>query len=113
MVLDDQNKIVRTLSYSSRPPARVSPRPRAPEQSAGDELRGVDADRKADTLRRQDHGGVHADDIAARVDERAAGVARVERGVGLDDAVDETSALRAHRSTQRADDAGGDGALEP
>ena len=31
-------------------------------------------------------GGVHADDLAGHVDERAAGVAGVDGGVGLDEA---------------------------
>ena len=60
----------------------------------------------------QDHGGVDADDLAAGVDQRAARVAGVERGVGLDHVVDQAAGARAERAAERADDAGGHRALE-
>ena len=52
---------------------------------------------------------VDADDPAARVGERAAGVARVERRVGLDDVLDEpagSAVARRERPAEGADDAG-------
>ena len=58
-------------------------------QSRHDELGGVARYGKAQALRRQDDGGVDADDFAARVDQRAAAVAGVEGGVGLDHVVDQ------------------------
>ena len=54
--------------------------------------------------------GVDADHPAGRVGQRAAGVARVEGGVGLDDVVDEAGAPAVadrQRPAERADDAGG------
>ena len=72
-------------------------------------LRG---DGEAEALGREDDGGVDADDFAAGVDERAAGVAGVEGGVGLDDVVDEPAGGAAEGSAHGADDAGGDGGLE-
>ena len=50
--------------------------------------------------------GVDADQLAARVDQRAAGVARIDRRVGLDEVL---VVGEAHvRAARRADDAGGD-----
>src|SRR5215471_11713802 len=39
-------------------------------QATGNELRRVDRSGKADSLRRQDHGGVHTNHLSARVDQR-------------------------------------------
>ncbi len=60
----------------------------------------------------QDHGGVDADHVAARVDQRPAGVAGIERRVGLQHVVEQAAGLRAHRAAERADDAGGHRVLE-
>ena len=79
---------------------------------ADHEAGGVDRDREADALRRQDHRGVHADHPPARVDQRPARVARVERRVGLDDVVDQPPRLRAQRAAERADHAGRHRAVE-
>src|SRR5262245_27164733 len=69
--------------------------------------RRVDRDRETEA----DPGdrGVDADDPAACVRERAARVARVERGVRLDDVLDETAGPAVagrERSAEGADDAG-------
>ena len=45
-------------------------------------------------------------------DQRPAGVARVERRVGLDHVVDQRARVGAQRPAEGADDAGGDGRLE-
>ena len=42
------------------------------DQPAGHVFRGIDGNRKADSLRRQDHGRVDADHFPSRVDQRAA-----------------------------------------
>ena len=59
-----------------------------------------------------DDRGVDADDPAAAVDERAAAVAGVQGGVGLDDVVHQVAGDAAQRPAQGADDAGGDGRFE-
>ena len=82
-------------------------------QSADDELNGIRGDSETQTLRAGDDRRVHADDFAARVDERPAGVPRVERRVGLNDVVHQPARPRPQRSTQRADDPGGDRGREP
>ena len=46
------------------------------------------------------------------VHERSAGIAGIERGVGLDDVVHQPSRSRPQRSAERADDAGGDRVLK-
>ena len=75
-------------------------------------LGGIDRDREAESLTGQ-NGGVDADYVAVRVDERAAGVSGIERGVGLDDVVHQSPRLRAQRAAERADDARGYRVGEP
>ena len=82
------------------------------DQPRRDELGGVDGDREADALGGLDDGGVDADHLAARVDQRATGVARVERGVGLNHVFDQPTRAGLQRAAKGADDAGGDGRLE-
>ena len=64
-----------------------APDPSIANQSADDELRGVRGDRETQPLRAGDDGRVDADDFAARVDERPAGIPRIQRRVGLNDVV--------------------------
>ena len=81
-------------------------------QPRRDEPRGVARDREAQALRRQNHRRVDADHLAARRHQRTAGVAGVERRVGLDDVVHQPARPRAQRSAERADDAGGHRVVE-
>ncbi len=62
---------------------------------------------EADPLRRLDDRGVDPDDAAPAVEQRAAAIARVERGVGLDHVVDEVSGDAPQAAAQGADDPGG------
>ena len=57
-------------------------------------------------------GGVHADEPAGAVQQRAAGIAGVDRGVGLDDVLDRHLGDRLDLPAQGADDAGGQGLVE-
>ncbi len=68
--------------------------------------READADRAA---RRRDDRGVDADDIALEIEQRAAGIAAIDGGVGLDVVVVGTGLDVA---VARRHDAGGDGAAE-
>src|SRR6266513_3063252 len=77
-----------------------------------DEFHRVHRDREADALGRQDDGGVDADHVAARVEQWAARVPRIQRGVGLDHVVDQAPGDGSERAAQGADDAGRHGALE-
>ena len=79
--------------------------PAVANQLRRDEPRRVARDREAEALCRHDDRGIDSDDVAARVDQRPARVAGVERGVGLDDVVDQPPGLRAQRPAERADDA--------
>jgi hypothetical protein len=54
---------------------------------------------------------VDADDLTRAVDERAAGVAGIQRRVGLNHAFHEPARARAQTAAERADDAGGHGRL--
>jgi hypothetical protein len=81
-------------------------RPRAPHLAVGDEVahhapHAVDGDGEADPLRLAVDGGGDADQLALDVEERAAGVARVDRGVGLDE-VGESALLVAERAADGA-----------
>ena len=75
------------------------------QQAAGDELRGVDANGETDPLRRQNRSRVHSNHSACGIDQRAAGVAGVECGIGLNDIVDQASGIRPQRTSQCADHA--------
>jgi len=68
-------------------------------QAHGDELRRVAAIAKQ-SPERENHRGVDADDFAARRHQRPAGVAGIERGVGLDDVVHQPAGSRAQRSSE-------------
>src|SRR6185369_139775 len=63
-----------------------------------DELRRADRHGETDALCAADDRGVDAHDFTPRVNERSARVAGIERGVGLDDGVDDATGLRAHRA---------------
>ena len=67
---------------------------------------------KADALRAHDHRRVDADHFAARRHERPAGIAGIERRIGLDHVVDQPAVPRAQRAAERRDDAGRDRRLE-
>ena len=54
-------------------------------------------------------GGVDPDETPAQIGQRATGAPRVERGVGLDDVLDQPvrpAVAGGQRATERADDAG-------
>jgi len=70
-----------------------------------DEIGGVGGDREGNALRAVDHGGVDADDLAGRRHQRPAGIAGVERGIGLDDVIDQPAGRSAHRAAECGDDA--------
>ena len=76
------------------------------------ELRGIAGDRKADALRAADDRGVDADHLGAGGHQRSAGVAGIERGIGLDDVFDGPAAHRADRAAERRHHAGGNGRLK-
>ena len=82
-------------------------------QPAGDKLRRIAANGEADALRRQDDRRVDADDFADAIDQRASGVAGIERGIGLNDIVHQTPGFGTHGSTQGADDSGSHRLLKP
>src|SRR5277367_2907862 len=52
--------------------------PSIAQQPAGDEFRGIDADRKTDSLRRQNRRRVDSDDLSSRVDQWATGISRIQ-----------------------------------
>ena len=104
-------------SLVERPVAHGDAHERAPhaparQKLADDPVGRVDRHAEAEPLGAEDDGGVDAHDPAARVDERAARVSRIQRDVALDHVVDEPPALRSHRPTEGAHDAGRDGEAE-
>ena len=79
------------------------------DQGLEDATDRVDGDGEADAGGLADlavDGGRHADDPAAGVEQRAAGVAGVDGGVGLDDALDLAAVLGVERAVEAADDPG-------
>jgi len=85
------------------------------EQGKDDPVgRGVHGDCQAEPDARD--GRVDADDTAVRVGQRTAGAARVQRGVGLDDVLDQSggrAAAGGDAAAERTDDAGGHAAGQP
>ena len=80
-------------------------------------LRFVHGDRKADALRAGDDRGIHADHAAVAVHERPAGIARIDRGIRLDEAAHFLPwririYLRRDRARKAGDDAEGHGIFE-
>jgi hypothetical protein len=75
-------------------------------QFAKHELRRIARNGKTDALRAHDDGGVDADDFATRRNERAARIAGIERGIGLDHVLDQAPGARAQRAAERRDHAG-------
>ena len=79
-----------------------------------DAARQIHRDRKADALDADiaavvlvEHRGVDADQLAARVDQRAAGIAGIDRGIGLNEILEGRDAELT--AAGGADDAVGDG----
>src|ERR1700686_288270 len=83
------------------------------EQAAGNEFCSIDPNRETDSLCRQNRRRINSDNLATRVDERAAGVSRVQGGVGLNDILDQATRVRAQRSSERADHARRHRGLKP
>ena len=86
--------------------------PSVTHQPRGDVDGRVDTDGEAEALSASDHGGVDANHPAGAVDKWAAGVAGIERSIGLDHALDQPAVRRPQRPPERADDAGRDGGLK-
>src|SRR5712691_2458254 len=81
----------------------------------GDALRRVDRNGKADARRSARgcvNGGVDPDDLAARIDERAARIAAVDGGIGLNGFINEGGLAGLYRASQGADHARSEGALK-
>src|SRR5436309_1524776 len=84
-------------------------------QIVGDALGTVDRNGEADAgggAAGRENRRVDADDLAARVDERTAGIAAINGGVGLNGFIDESALAGLHGPAERADYSGGQGALE-
>ena len=65
-----------------------------PHQLTQHEAGRIRRNRKADALRARDYGGVDADNLAVGGNQWAARIAGIERGVGLDDVIDEPPRAR-------------------
>ncbi len=90
-----------------------------PDEVVVDADDGIGRHGEADALRAHGlgiDGGVHADDLASHVDERAAGVAGIDGGIGLDEALelvgDAVGAGFIDLAVLGGDDAGRDGLVE-
>ena len=79
------------------------------EQLADDPFCRIDSGGKANRLGLRDHRRVDADDPSLGVDQRAAGIARIERRIGLNDIVHQPAGCCAQGAPQRRDDARGHG----
>ena len=96
---------------------RLHPDVAAPHFAIFHELRRyefcrVDGDGKAQPLRRHDGRRVHAHNFAARIHQRPARIAGIQRGIRLDHVINQSPRLRSQRASQRADHARRDRALK-
>ncbi len=71
-----------------------------------DRLGSAHADRESDVLGLRRTGRVHADDRAVEGQQRPTGVARVDRGVGLDQVVEVFAVVGGDRTVERRHDSG-------
>ena len=117
--LDDLDRAVaaerRRDARRQRPGAARDADPGAPHAAVahqrGDDPARRRVDRHGQAEADAGDRGVDPDHAAAAVDQRAARVAGVERGVGLDDVVDDArraAGAGGQRAAERGDDAGGD-----
>src|SRR5438874_1798208 len=61
------------------------------DQPAGNEFGGVARDRETNSLGRSNHRWVDSDHFARGIRQRTTGVSRIQRGVGLNDVVDQSA----------------------
>ena len=86
-------------------PCQVDGQPPGAQHLGGDPLDLVDRQGEADPLRPGPDGHVDPDQLAVDVDQRAARVARVDAGVGLDQVAIDLVVGERHVAMQGADDA--------
>src|SRR2546428_12723746 len=85
----------------------------ASEQLAYYPLGGVNRDGEADALGHPNDGRVDSDHAYPRVNHGAAGVARVQRAISLDDVLDQLPRATSQGSTKAADHTRHHGRLKP
>ena len=113
----DQSEQTLHVSWDRYVGARDAEIPAADASVANEQcrhaLRGRRRNRKAESAAaaRNDRR-VDADHRAARIDERAAAIAGIQRRVGLDDVVHQASRTRTQRTSERRNDAGRYGTFE-
>src|SRR2546427_7407061 len=88
------------------------PDPSIFNQPARDEFRRVDGNCKANSLGRPDHASIASDDLTVRGDQRAPGIARIQRGIGLDNVIDQPAGLRSQGTAKRPPPTRRDGRLK-
>src|SRR5206468_6984588 len=85
----------------------------ASEELAYHPLGGVNRDGEADALGHPNDGGIDSDDPCPRVHQGAAGVARVQRDICLDDVLDQLPRATSQGTTKGADHTRRHGRLKP
>src|SRR5436309_12413422 len=83
------------------------------DEPARDKFCRVDADGKADALRRQYDRGVDADHLSARRHQRSPRITGIQRGIGLNHVIDQPTGRRSERASKRAHHSSSDRELEP
>src|SRR5436190_17446557 len=73
------------------------------DEPRGNVLRGSDTEGKAQTLRRQDHSSIDADDLSSRIHQWPSRIAWIQSGIRLDHVIHEPPRFRAQRTAQRTD----------
>src|SRR5262249_56285330 len=73
---------------------------------------GVTGDRETDALCRPNHCCVYTHYFASRINQWSTRVAGIQRGISLNNIVDQAARLRMHRAAERADYASSDTRLK-
>ena len=115
-------QLAQQIVFPHQPPGQRSHRgndsqgeaanPAAADQFGHDPLRRRGGNGKPEPLRHGNNGRVHAYHAAARIQQGAAGTARVQRSGVLNDVFDQPSLVAAHRPPQAAHHARRNGRLE-
>lgn len=83
------------------------------DQTAGNELRGVDCCRETNPLSGKNNGRVDPNHLTAGRNERAAGVSWIQSSIRLYNVVNKPAGLGAQRTPESTDDSRGDRRLKP
>src|ERR1700685_3155915 len=91
-----------TPALPSLSAGRKTALPSGESEPAAHKLRRIDADGKAQPLRRQNGRSIHANHPPRGIHQRPARISRIQRRIGLNHIINQSPGIRPQRSSQRA-----------